>query len=37
VAAVALANKMVRIVWALLNRGGIYRRPEPLAISAVAI
>jgi transposase len=37
VAAVALANKMARIIWALLNRGGIYRRPEPLAITAVAV
>src|SRR5262249_51417960 len=35
VAAVALANKMARIIWALLNKGGIYRRPEPLAITAV--
>ena len=31
VAAVALANKMARIIWALfLNKGGIYHRPEPL-------
>ena len=28
VAAVALANKPARIVWALLRHGGIYRRPE---------
>jgi transposase len=37
VAAVALANKMARIIWALLNRGGIYRCPETLAITAVAV
>lgn len=24
--AVALANKMARIIWALLSKGGIYRR-----------
>ena len=36
VAAVALANKMARIIWALLNKGGIYHRPEPLSIAAVA-
>lgn len=35
-AAVALANKMARIIWALLNKGGIYHRPEPLSIAAVA-
>jgi transposase len=28
VAAVALANKTARIVWALLRHGGTYRRPE---------
>jgi transposase len=27
VAAVALANKMARIVWALLTKGGVYRMP----------
>ena len=27
VAAVALANKMARIIWALLVKGGVYRRP----------
>jgi len=32
-----LANKMARIIWALLNRGGIYRCPETLAITAVAV
>ena len=31
-----LANKMARIIWALLNKGGIYHRPEPLSIAAVA-
>ena len=25
--AVALANKMARIVWALMAKGGTYRRP----------
>jgi hypothetical protein len=33
---VALANKMARIVWALLAKGGIYRLPpqwcDPLAV-----
>ena len=29
VAAVALANKMARIIWALLNKGGFYDPPEP--------
>ncbi|MGZ3315663.1 MAG: IS110 family RNA-guided transposase [Caulobacteraceae bacterium] len=29
--AVALANKMARIVWALLAKGGIYRAPAPAA------
>lgn len=28
VAAVALANKMARIVWAILIKGGVYRRPD---------
>jgi len=27
VAAVALANKMARIAWALLRQGGTYQRP----------
>lgn len=36
VAAVALANKMAPIMWALLNKGGIYHRPEPLSITALA-
>jgi transposase len=30
-AAVALANKMARIVWAMMSRGEAYRRPTPLA------
>ena len=34
VAAVALANKMARIIWALLNKGGTYRRPDPLTTAA---
>jgi len=29
---VALANKMARIVWALLTHGGIYRAPIPAAV-----
>ncbi|EHK55637.1 IS110 family transposase [Allomesorhizobium alhagi] len=37
VAAIALANKMARIIWALLNKGGIYQRPEPLTMTARAI
>jgi transposase len=28
-AAVALANKMARIIWAMLASGDIYRRPTP--------
>lgn len=28
---VALANKMARIVWALLAKGGIYRAPMAIA------
>lgn len=27
VAAIALANKMARIIWALLTKGGVYRPP----------
>ena len=30
--AVALANKIARIVWALLAKGGMYRKPEPIAV-----
>jgi transposase len=37
VAAVALANKMARIVWALLNKGGNYRPSEPAAVAAIAV
>lgn len=37
VAAVAQVNKTARIIWALLNQGGTYRRAAPLAISAVAV
>ncbi len=36
VAAVALANKMARIVWALLNKSGVYQRPEASETAAVA-
>lgn len=35
VAAVALANKMARIVWAILTRGGVYNRPNSLAANAI--
>ena len=31
--AVALANKMTRIIWALLTKGGVYKK-SPVAISA---
>jgi transposase len=31
VAAVALANKMARIIWALLVKGGIYRKVEAMS------
>lgn len=37
VAAVALANKMARIVWALLNKNGVYRRLEVSETAAVPI
>ena len=30
-AAVALANKMARIIWALLVKGGIYRKVEAMS------
>jgi transposase len=30
-AAVALANKMARIIWAMLTSGEAYRRPKPIA------
>ena len=29
--AVALANKMARIAWALMAKGGVYRAPAPAA------
>ena len=35
VAAVALANKMARIVWAVLTRGGVYQRQNSLAADTV--
>lgn len=34
VAAVAQANKTARIIWTLLNKGGTYRRPDPLTAAA---
>ncbi|RXH34842.1 transposase, partial [Bradyrhizobium nanningense] len=34
VAAAAQANKTARIIWALLNKGGTYRRPDPLTAAA---
>jgi transposase len=33
VVAVALANKMARIIWPLMTKGGIYLRPAPAAAS----
>lgn len=36
VAAVALANKMARIVWALLTKGGTYRKNDVVAGVAIA-
>jgi transposase len=36
VAAVALANKMARVAWALMTRGEVYRRPTSTAGAAVA-
>ena len=33
---VALANKMARIIWALMARGGSYRAPIAMAASAAA-
>ena len=29
-AAVALANKMARILWAMMVSGEVYRRPQPV-------
>jgi transposase len=34
VAAVALANKMARVAWALMTRGDVYRRPAARAAAA---
>jgi transposase len=34
VAAVALANKMVRVAWALMTRGEVYRRPAAAGAAA---
>ena len=34
VAAVALANKMARMAWALMARGELYRRPAARAAAA---
>jgi transposase len=31
VVAVALANKMARVAWALMTRGEVYRRPAATA------
>jgi transposase len=36
VAAVALANKMARMAWALMTRGEVYRRPATATGAAVA-
>jgi transposase len=35
-AAVALANKMARMAWALIMRGEAYRRPEAITGAAAA-
>jgi hypothetical protein len=32
VVAIALANKMARVAWALLAKGGTYRRPRLVAV-----
>lgn len=37
VVVVAQANKTVRIIWALLNKGGTYRRPDPQSTTASAV
>ena len=34
VAAVALANKMARVAWALMMRGDVYRRPDTIITAA---
>jgi len=36
VVAIALANKMARIIWALLAKGGTYRKPGAMAAAAGA-
>jgi transposase len=36
VAAVALANKLARVAWALMMRGEVYRRPVAVTIATVA-
>jgi transposase len=35
VAAVAIANKNARIIWALMMKGGTYQRPYPVATEAI--
>lgn len=37
VVAVALANKMARIAWAMLTRGGVYQGPTNLAAETVTV
>jgi transposase len=34
VVAVALANKMARVAWALMTRGEVYRRPAAVGAAA---
>lgn len=36
VVAIAVANKIARIAWAIMSRGGTYQRPQPSALAAVA-
>ena len=36
VVAVALANKMARVAWALMTRAEVYRRPAATALAAAA-
>jgi len=36
VAAIDLANKMARIIWTLLAKGGTYRKPGAVAAAAGA-